>query len=325
MRVGILGAGSIARVMADTISKMEEATVYAVASRSLEKAQEFAKKYGAIAYGSYEEMLADDQVELVYVATPHSHHYEHMKMCINAGRAVLCEKAFTVNAEQAKKVFDLAREKNVFVTEAIWTRYMPSRNIINELLASGIIGDITTVSANLSYDIDGNERLVKPELAGGALLDISIYGLNFFVMHLGKDIEKIESSVRFTDTGVDGRESITFWYKNGPMAVTMHSIYGRSDRKGIFTGNKGYIIIDNINNPTSIDVFNTEDEMVQHVDVPEQISGYEYEVLECMKCLSEGKIMSEMMPHEETVYMMKMMDGIRKDWGLVYPKSIEEY
>lgn len=323
MRVGILGAGAIARVMANTIVKMRDVSVYAVASRSIEKAQEFARDYGAKAYGSYEEMLADKDVDLVYIATPHSHHYGHIEMCIDAGKPVLCEKAFTVNAKQADRILKKAREKGVFVTEAIWTRYMPSRQIINDLLASGIIGEVTTVSANLSYDIDRKQRLITPELAGGALLDISIYGLNFFVMHLGKDIEKIETSVRFTDTGVDGREAITLWYNNGPMAVTTHSIYGRSDRKGIFTGDKGYTIIDNINNPTSIDVYNTDDVLVKHVDVPEQISGYEYEVEECRKCLEEGKLMSDMMPHDETVYMMQMMDNIRASWGLKYPDSIE--
>ena len=315
MRVGILGAGKIAGTMAKTIIKTEGVSLYAVASRTYDKAQAFAESYGVdTAYGSYEELVNDEKVDLVYIATPHSHHYEHMKLCIEHGKPVLCEKAFTMTAAETREILELAKAKHVFVAEAIWTRYMPSRTIIDELLASGIVGQISMVTANLSYDIDQVERLIRPELAGGALLDIGIYGLNFFVMHLGKDIEKIESSVRFTETGVDGMESISILYKGGPMAVTTHSIYGRSDRKGIFTGETGYIIVENINNPREINVYNKEDELISHIDMPEQISGYEYELLECKKCIEEGKIMPDSMPHDETLYMMELMESISSKW-----------
>ena len=202
MNSAFLGAGRIAHVLAKTMVQMEEVTLYAVAARDLDRAESFAAEYGfSKAYGSYEEMLSDPAVELVYIATPHSHHFEHMKLCIDHGKAVLCEKSFTLNASQARQIAALAREKGVYVAEAIWTRYMPSRRIINEVLSSGVIGNISTLTCNLSYPVTYKPRIVRPELAGGALLDVGIYGLNFALMHFGDDILRTDSSVRFTDTG----------------------------------------------------------------------------------------------------------------------------
>ena len=186
MKIGILGAGGIAVQMAKTVAGMKDVENYAVAARSFERAQAFAEKYGfSKAYGSYEEMLADPQVDLVYIATPHSHHYLHAKMCLEAGKNVLCEKAFTVNADQARKLFALAKEKNLLITEAIWTRYMPSRKMIDDIISSGVIGEVTAVIANLNYAISEVERIRKPELAGGALLDVGVYTINFASMVLG--------------------------------------------------------------------------------------------------------------------------------------------
>lgn len=175
MNIGILGAGKIAGVMADTINRMTDVKLYAVGSRSWEKANAFANEFAIDkAYGSYEELVSDDAIDLVYIATPHSHHYEQMKLCIEHGRNVLCEKAFTYNAAQAEEIADLAAKKNVYVAEAIWTRYMPSRQMINEILEFGVIGDVRTMTCNLSYPISNIERLTNPELAGGALLDVGV-------------------------------------------------------------------------------------------------------------------------------------------------------
>ena len=322
MNVGILGAGRIAGTLAQTMTGMKTVKLYAVGARSLERAQAFAKEYKAEkVYGSYEELVSDPAVDLVYIATPHSHHAEHAELCINHGKPVLCEKAFTMNASQAEKIIGLSRSKGVFLTEAIWTRYMPSRKIINDVINSGIVGKIRVLTANLSYTMTQKERIVEPALAGGALLDVGVYTLNFAAMHFGTDIERIESSVQMTDKGVDGLESITIFYRDGKMAVLNAGIYTRSDRKGIFYGEKGYIIVENINNPQSISVFDDSDRLIKKIDVPPQITGYEYELLECEKCLAEGKIESESMPLADSLYMMKQMDGLRKAWGLVYPQE----
>ena len=273
MKLGILGAGGIASTMAKTVAGMKDVEAYAVAARDLERARVFAQKYEVKkAYGSYEEMLADDEVELVYIATPHSHHYLHAKMCLEVGKHVLCEKAFTVNAEQAQKLFDLAKEKKLLITEAIWTRYMPSRKMINDIIESGVIGEVTAVTANLSYTVSHVERVRKPELAGGALLATIQCG---------------------------AREI--------------------SDRMGSIFGTRGYMQVQNINNPEKITVFDTEHKEVASYVVPEQISGYEYEVESCMKAIQEGKLECPEMPHAETIRIMKILDDIRKSWNYEIP------
>ena len=223
MKLGMIGVGRIGELTGPTLSALEETECYAVASRTLSKAQAFAERYGfQRSYGSYEELLRDSQVELVYVATPHSHHYEHMLMALEHGKHVICEKSFTMNADQARKIRDVARDRGLFLAEAVWTRYMPSRKVINDVLRSGIIGKPDVLTANLSYANSHRKRLMDPWLAGGALLDVGVYGINFALMHFGDDIRRIDSVVRMTDTGVDGMENIVFTYTDGRVAVLTH-------------------------------------------------------------------------------------------------------
>lgn len=323
INIAFLGAGHIAGSMAKTLNGMKEKgerfTCYAVAARDPERAKGFAQEYGfEKAYGSYEEMLRDERVELVYIATPHSHHYDHIKMCLEHGKHVLCEKAFTVNAAQAQEVLELAQKKGLLLTEAIWTRYMPSRGMILDIMNSGVIGTPRMLTANLCYLIKGKERLIRPELAGGALLDVGIYPLNFAVMAFGSDIVKVESSVQMTETGVDEQESITLHYADGKMAVLNASMSAIGDRRGIIYGENGFLEITNINNPQSITIYKKY-QPVETIMCPEQVTGYEYEVLSCLDAIEEGRTECPEMPHAETVAMMKLMDGLRAQWGLVYP------
>ena len=162
---------------------------------------------------------------------------------------------------------------------------------------------------------------MEPALAGGALLDIGIYGLNFALMHFGSDIEKMESTVKLTETGVDAMETITIFYKDGRMAVLTHSIYCRSDRKGIIHGETGYIVVENINNPQSVSVYDAGDNLLAFYKVPQQISGYEYEFQEAVRCIHAGKQEAASMPMETTVQVMEIMDSLRKTWGVVYPQE----
>lgn len=319
MKLGILGAGGIASTMAKTVAGMKDVEAYAVAARDLERARVFAQKYEVKkAYGSYEEMLADDEVELVYIATPHSHHYLHAKMCLEAGKYVLCEKAFTVNAEQAQKLFDLAKEKKLLITEAIWTRYMPSRKMINDIIKSGVIGEVTAVTANLSYTVSHVERIRKPELAGGALLDVGVYPINFASMVLGDKVKDVKATAIFQN-GVDILDSIAMVFEGDRMATLQCGAREISDRMGSIFGTRGYMQVQNINNPEKITVFDTEHKEVASYVVPEQISGYEYEVESCMKAIQEGKLECPEMPHAETIRIMKIMDDIRKSWNYEIP------
>lgn len=322
MKIGILGAGNISHKVAPALVALPEVECYAIASRDLKKAEAFAAEFGfEKAYSSYEALLSDPAVELVYVATPHSHHFEHMMLCLEHGKPVICEKAFTMNASQTKQIFAEAQKRGLYAAEAIWTRYMPSRRMIQDILDSGVIGSPNTLTANLSYVIADKQRIYDPALAGGALLDIGVYGLNFALMHFGNDIVRVESSVTKMDSGVDGMEVIALHYRDGRMAVLTHSVYCRSDRMGIIHGSKGYMVVENINNPQSIQVFDTEDHLLARYDVPQQINGYEYEFKEAVRCIREGKLEADSMPQADSIEVMERMDSLRKSWGVVYPQE----
>ncbi|QQO08627.1 Gfo/Idh/MocA family protein [Breznakiella homolactica] len=320
MNIGILGAGHIAKKMAITANKMDGAAACAVASRDASKAASFAKEYCIEkAYGSYDDMVRDSNIDLVYVATPHSHHYEHMKLCLNNGKHVLCEKAFTLNAAQAEEICALARQKGLLAAEAIWTRYLPIRTILNEVLASGIIGTPSSLTANLCHVVNTKERLVNPALGGGALLDLGVYTINFALMVFGNDIKNITSSAVLFDTGVDAQESMCFIYNDGKMAVLHNSALAKGDRRGMIYGDRGFIEAVNINNCEKLLVYDLEHNIVKTYDAPAQITGFEYEILACQRAIAAGAVECPEMPHAEIIRVMGIMDSLRKQWGVVYP------
>ena len=318
--VGIIGTGGIASKMAHTLRGMHEARLCAVASRSREKAESFASEYGAArAYGSYDEMLDDPGVDLVYIATPHSLHAEEAIGAIRRGKPVLCEKAFTVNAREAEEVFALSREKSVFITEAIWTRFLPMSQTINEIVESGVIGTPFMISANLGYPNSHKERLWSPVLAGGALLDVGLYPINFASMIFGTEIEGVVSSCTKLPTGVDACNSITITFSGGRMAVLHSSIVARTDRQGIISGDRGHLIVENINNPASVSVVDNDYRTIARYDAPPQITGLEYQVRASIEAIRGGRLETPFMPHTETLRIMSLMDDLRREWGVLYP------
>lgn len=319
-KVAILGAGNIAEKMAVTLSSMAGVEKYAIASRDMGRAMSFAEKYGFTkAYGSYEDLVNDELVDMVYIATPHSFHFEQAMLCISHNKPVLCEKSFTSNADQARQLISYSRERNIFISEAIWTRYMPLSLTIKNLIDSGIIGNLHTITANLCYPISDKERIIDPMLAGGALLDIGVYLLNFAAMYFGSDIIKTSSSCSKLKTGVDAQESMTLYFSNERMAVLNCSIYALSDRSGIISGDKGFLIVENINNPQSVRVYNDRYELIKKIDAPCQITGFEYEVKASIDAIRAGKLETEFMPHSETIRIMDQMDDFRREWGIKYP------
>ncbi len=320
MKVGIIGAGGIAKKMAATLNAMDDMEAYAVAARDLSRAEEFAKEHKVTkAYGSYEAMLLDPEVELVYVATPHSHHYEHMLLCIKHKKHILCEKAFTANATQAKEVIALAKENNLLLAEAIWTRYTPSCKRIQDIIASGVIGEVTSLSASLGYKIDHVPRIMDLHLAGGSLLDLTVYPINFAMMFFGTDIKSISSSCVISNTGVDTMDSVTFVYNDGKIAQLFTTVHTNVARLGIINGSKGYIMIDNINNPMKVQVFDSSYHEIETHDMPEQLTGFEYEVAACARAIASGKLECEEMPHTEIIRVMEICDDLRKEWGIAFP------
>ncbi len=322
MKMGILGAGNIGGAMARTIAGMDKVEAYAVGARDLARAEAFAVQYHFTkAFGSYEEMLSDAELELVYVATPHSHHYEHVKLCLEHGKHVLCEKAFTVNAKQAVELFKMAKSKNLLLTEAIWTRYMPMRKTLDEIAASGVIGEITSLTANLGYVVGHLPRMQEPGLAGGALLDLGVYPINFASMVFGDKIREVSSSAVLTESKVDAVNSITLIYEDGKMAQLHSNMMAATDRRGMIYGDKGYIEVQNINNCEGIRVFDTNHKLIAEYETPKQITGYEYEVEACMEAMAKGELECPQMPHKESIRIMELMDSLRAQWGVKYPNE----
>lgn len=325
MRIGIIGCGNIAGTLASTMVKMGDGIqLVAAASRDIAKAEEFASRFGIEkAYGSYEELYQDEDIDLVYIAVPHSHHKKEMIDAINHGKAVLCEKAFCVNAAEAEEVFALAKEKRVFVAEAIWTRYMPSRKRIDEIISSGQIGRVVSISANLGYKIFQKQRISDPKLAGGALLDVGVYPLNFAMMFAHSDLASITGLANIKD-GVDSRNSISLLFKDGSMASIYSDTEMISDRKGIIYGTEGTIVIENINNPEKLTVYNGDRNPVElsSETFEHEINGYEYEIRECAECLEKGLLEPPSMPWTETVRVLKVTDSLRSIWGIKLASEI---
>ena len=320
LKVGILGAGHIAQKMATTLMGMKEAELYAVAARELSRAEQFANEFHAQkAYGNYEALADDPDIDLIYIATPHSHHFGPARMCLLKGKPILCEKAFTANAREAEELIRIAQEKQVFLAEAIWTRYMPFSRTIRELTESGIIGKPMMLTASLGYPIAHKERIVRLELCGGALYDLGVYPINFALMTFGNDLEKITSTCMKNEAGVDMQNSITFTYRDGRMAVMQTTAFCASDRQGIISGDKGYLVIDNINNPQQAVVYNTDHQETGRYTCPPQITGFEYQVLEAAEAIRQGAIEPASMPHAETLRVMRMLDSLRKEWGIRFP------
>ena len=311
LKVGILGAGHIAQKMATTLMGMKEAELYAVAARELSRAEQFADEFHAQkAYGNYEALADDPDIDLIYIATPHSHHFGPARMCLLKGKPVLCEKAFTANAREAEELIRIAQEKQVFLAEAIWTRYMPFSRTIRELTESGIIGKPMMLTASLGYPIAHKERIVRLELCGGALYDLGVYPINFALMTFGNDLEKITSTCMKNEAGVDMQNSITFTYRDGRMAVMQTTAFCASDRQGIISGDKGYLVIDNINNPQQAVVYNTDHQETGRYTCPPQITGFEYQVLEAAEAIRQGAIEPR---------VMRMLDSLRQEWGIRFP------
>lgn len=319
-KVGIIGAGWIAEKMAEALAPLEDYCVYAIASRSIGRAKEFAGRWNIPkAYGSYEDMVKDNDVDLVYIATPHSHHFPHAMLALNAGKPVLVEKAFTANAAEAEELIETARSKGLFITEAIWTRYMPLSHKIKEIMESGIIGKPRVITATLCYMMEFKERILRPDLCGGALLDLGVYALNFARMYFGTDIVRTVSNCHMGPTGIDLQECISLSYADGKMANLQAGTLCLNDRQGIINGTEGYIRVDNINCPEVVEVYRNYELVERYVKPEDMVNGYEYQVIEARRCIEAGLAESPMMPHQETLDIMKQMDGLRKEWGVVYP------
>lgn len=317
---GILGPGGIAKAFAEDLKRLDGHAIAAVGSRTLSNAQSFANTFGGTAYGSYEELVADPQVDAIYVATPHPAHKENVILALNAGKPVLCEKPFAVNAAEAQQMVDAAHKNGVALMEAMWARFLPHYAQVREIIQSGVLGKIHTIQADHGQRLaDQNiPRLVEPSLAGGALLDLGIYPVSFAHMILGNP-SKITSSAVLTDKGVDAQTSMIFDYADGAQAVLNTTMIEQTPCRAVVAGLNGWLEIDRtFYNPASMRVVLNDGTTTEY---PSSYVGHGLrEQAEVFKQLvTSGQQQSQILNWQDTVDIMKTLDQVRSQIGLKYP------
>ncbi|MGN0776159.1 MAG: Gfo/Idh/MocA family protein [Candidatus Ventricola sp.] len=319
MNWGILSTGVIAGNFAETARRMgDEVTLCAVASRSRESADAFADRYGIpVRYGSAQELAEDPDVELVYIGTPHHAHAEGMKLMIGHGKHVLCEKSFTTDAQQAREIFALAREKNVFVMEAFWTKLCPVYREVERVLASGAIGEIRMVTAQYGYTTGREARKFDPRMAGGTLLDIGVYAIGFACMMLGYAWDSVQSNLVMNSAGTDAVDAIIL-RRGDALASLTCAIGAQMPTMGAVYGTRGRIEIPEFKNPERVTVC-IDGEAPYTLECPFEINGFEYEIREAMACAAAGRTHSGIITPEQTIAVMEIMDQVRAQNALRFP------
>ena len=320
---GILAPGKIAHKFATGLQAVPGAKLHAVGSRSLHRAEAFAKEYGADrAFGSYRELAEDPDTDIIYIATPHPAHYESAVLCLENGKAVLCEKPFTMNLGQLRHLVELARTRDVFLMEAFWTRFIPGIVKILEVAESGILGRVRFISADFGFrgEYDPSNRLFNPALGGGALLDIGVYVVFLSLLLLGKP-EDIAASSRFAETGVDASTAMIFSYPGDRMASLYCTFTADTPTRADITFDRGRISIEGQWFAPSNPVIYREDGSREVFEYEEKSNGYQYEAIECMRCLDKGLTESPFLNLDFSLDLMETLDRIREICGIRYAQD----
>jgi predicted dehydrogenase len=319
---GILSTGTIAKKFAATLTKLSHSgNLAAVGSRSQQSAAAFAAEYNIPkAYASYLDLVNDPAIDVIYIASPHSAHYENARLCLEHGKHVLCEKSFTVNRAEAQALIELAEKKKLFIMEAFWTKFVPAYEQVAKLVASGAIGTLTHFRAQYGFKPSGARYIRKfdPQLAGGALLDIGVYALGVAAMLLGYEPKTIASSAILGEYGTDEFDSIMLTYENGSTAHLITAIGTVIEPEAVLYGTKGHIALPDF---TALQTFTvvTDDGTKTTHNYPFAINGFEYQIGETERCLQAGKTESSIMTHQNTLAIMELLDKIRGNWGLTFP------
>lgn len=323
IRWGIIGCGRIARKFASDLQWVKGARLTAVASRDIAKAKQFAKEFSAAyAHGNYDELVQNDEVDVVYIATPHTQHYDNTLLCIRNGKAVLCEKPFAINSKQARKMIQEARRKKVFLMEAVWTKFLPHYQKMQELINKGRIGEVRNVLVNFGFVVNAQAplRLLDPALGGGTLLDIGIYNVFMALSVLGKP-DTIQASIATTSQGIDEQCAIQFVYKNGAMAQLFSSFNTNLPTEVIVGGTKGFLkLTSRFYEPSSqLELKHAIFDKEKIIAVKKEKGiGYHHEAAHVTECLQKGLTESPVMTHEDTLRIMEILDKVRKLTGLKY-------
>jgi predicted dehydrogenase len=312
LRWGVIGTGAIARAWSDDLRRTDSGRIVAVGSRTQEAADRFGDDFDVpTRHASYEALVADPEVDAVYVTTPHPWHHDNTMIALEAGKPVLCEKPFTMNAEEARSLVAAARERGLFLMEAMWTRFLPHIIEVRRLLAEGAIGEIVRVSADHGQAIkrDAAHRIFAPELGGGALLDLGVYPVSFASMLLGTP-EHILSAIEPAFTGVDGQTSMIFTYANGAQALLTCTSLGRSPTRADIVGSEARIEIDtDFYRPSSFTLITRTGERTRF-EPPHEGWGLRHQADEVARCLREGLLESPVMPLDESISIMETMDTV---------------
>ncbi len=317
---GILGAGRIAKKFAEDFKIVNNGQIIAVASRSKDRSNEFAQEFEITkAYSSYVEMVKNPDIDVVYVATPHNFHFEHASLCLNNGKSVLCEKPVTINSAEFTILQNLAKEKNLFFMEALWTYYLPAIIQAMDWIRESKIGTVKQVQVSFGFpaDMDEKMRLANPDLAGGALLDIGIYGIAMAELVFDEELENIQSMAHFSDTGIDDYNSIQLKYKSGGLAQISSSFVCELKNEAVIYGTKGRIEIPQFWMAKKAFLITT-DEKLEFINKNTQV-GYNYEAFAVNELLKKGAVESSVVPLVKSKRILSIMDQVREQIGLKYP------
>lgn len=321
IRWGILGPGGIARQFAAGLQLLPDAELVAVGSRTQEGADRFADEFAVPhRHSSYAELAANSNVDVIYIATPHSQHAENALLCLQAGKAVVCEKPFTINATQAETVIALARRERLFLMEAMWTRFLPVMVKVRELLHAGVIGELRMLHADFGFrtEFDPSGRLFAPELGGGALLDVGVYTVSLASMLFGTP-DRVVGLAHLGQTGVDEQSAMVLGYPGGQLAALSVAVRTATPQTATIMGSEGMIQIPTPWwRPTQINLLRAG-KPAEVIDLPFAGNGYNYQAAEVMRCLRAGLLENEIMPLDETLAIMQTLDRLRAQWELRYP------
>ncbi len=316
-RWGIMGTGRIAGIFCSMLKELEQADIYAIASRSLEKATAFADKFPArVTYGSYEELVNDKEVDIIYIATPIACHYEHVKLCLNAGKHVLCEKALTASSAQARELYAISQTKQVLLMEALWTKCQPVFRKVLEWKKEGKFGEIQAIDARFYTTATKEHRLIKYKEQGGVLFDLMIYPLMYTCSLLGYQPNQIHAAAIKGGDDIDITESIQLLYENGSFAALTGGLSQERQISLYIQGTKGRLIISEefFFQATKAVLVDWSNEIIDQIEAPFAINGYEYEALEAMQCIAQGKTQSRLMPMEDTIAALELLEKCKAAW-----------
>lgn len=320
IRWGILGTGKIAKAFATALREVPDATLAAVASRSLDSATKFAAEYSAErAHGTYQALADDPGVDAIYIATPHAMHHENAIMCLKAGKALLVEKAFTLNRREAQEIADLARARKLFVMEAMWTRFQPAMQEAKRLIDMGEIGTVRNLQADFGFPADAGpeHRLFNPALGGGSLLDLGIYPLSMAAFFLGP-VKGVKGYGELAPTGVDMQASFALQHEGGALSVCTCSLNTRTPTTLTICGDKGFLRLHGRFHHTERFTIGLNDGSEREFHFPRIGNGYAHEAMEVGRCLREGLLESATMPLGESVDLMGVLDQLREQIGVRY-------